>query len=192
MAAKAEDKQLAQRANMESAREEKRRRDSDEATSSGALTEVRTECASADIEDGTLAQLMSMPEDALDTDDETVDPTFDLDSSMTADVDFTVDNFCEDWVCHLERDDRVSLGLFLCFQHKKQFKLRETEAAEMAGLMIGKSDKAVREWRAYFTENGESKQGKYARSGILWRNEDLNRKATRYIRRMQTSKDSQI
>lgn len=52
--------------------------------------------------------------------------------------------------------------------------------------MIEKSDKTVCEWRKQFFENDavipESKQGKYQRSGVLWSNEDLNKKATRYIR----------
>ena len=70
--------------------------------------------------------------------------------------------------------------LFLCFQLTKRFELGETKAAELAGMMTGKSDKAVREWRAHFNENGEipgSKQGVYQRSGVLWVNEDLNKKS---------------
>ena len=50
--------------------------------------------------------------------------------------------------------------------------------------MIGKSDKTVREWRSYFVENGqipEAKQGQYQRSASVWHNEDLNKKASRYI-----------
>ncbi len=132
-----------------------------------------------------------MPEDALGTDDKTVDPSFDLDSSMRSDVDHAVESFCEDWVCHLDRDDRVSLGLFLCFQLSKHFQLGETKAAEVAGEMIGKSDRTVREWRAYFNNNGaipESKQGKYEQSGVLWTSEDLNKKASRYIRENATVK----
>ena len=79
----------------------------------------------------------------------------------------------------------MSLGLFLCFQLSKLLDLGETKAAELAGIMIGKSDKVVREWRSYFTQNGEipqSQQGGYQRSGVLWTNEDLNKKATEYIR----------
>ena len=60
----------------------------------------------------------------------------------------------------------------------------ETEAAELAGLMTGKSDKTIREWRDKFFESGgdipESKQGAYQRSGVLWMNETLNKKASRY------------
>jgi len=53
-----------------------------------------------------------MSEEALDTNDEDIDPSFDLDSSMKADTDHTLQQFCEGWVSHLVRDDRVSLGLF--------------------------------------------------------------------------------
>ena len=165
--------------NCERAREAKRKRNSGEGTSSGTVSEVRIG------DDTSLSQLVAMPDDALDTDDEAVDPSFDLDSSVRSDTDHIVETFCEDWVCHLDRDDRVSLGLFLCFQLSKYLQLGETKAAELSGMMIGKSDKAVREWRAYFNDNGEipeSKQGKYQRSGIVWNNEALNKKATRYIR----------
>ena len=114
-----------------------------------------------------LAQLVSISEDVLDTDDEAVDPSFDLDSSMKSDVDHLEESLCEEWVSHLKREDRVSLGLFLCFQLSKHFNLGEIKAAELSGMMVGRSDKTVREWRKQFLESGEvpeSKQGKYQRS----------------------------
>ena len=54
--------------------------------------------------------------------------------------------------------------------------------------MIGKSNKTVGEWRTYFSNNGsgcipECKQCHYQRSGVVSHNEDLNRKATKYIRK---------
>jgi len=62
----------------------------------------------------------------------------------------------------------------------------ETEVAELSGMMIGKSDKTVREWRNHFFENdGElpySKQGQYQCSGVLWSSENLNKKALLFIR----------
>ena len=73
----------------------------------------------------------------------------------------------------------------MCFQLSKHLDLGKTKAAELAGMMVGRSGKTVREWRKQFMEEGEvpeSKQGKYQRSGVLWSNEDLNRKATKYIR----------
>lgn len=76
----------------------------------------------------------------------------------------------------------VSLGLFLCFQLGRQLDMGETRAAELAGLMIGKSDKAVRECRNHFFQNDgevpEGKQGKYQHSGVMWLNEDLNKQAS--------------
>ena len=46
----------------------------------------------------------------------------------------------------------------------------ETEAAEFAGVMIGKTQ-----------ETGESKQGKYIRTDVLWTSEELNMKSSDYI-----------
>lgn len=86
----------------------------------------------------------------------------------------------------LERDDRVSLGLFLCFQLSQQLEVGDTRASELAGLMIGKSDRTIREWRTHFLghdgEIPENKQGMYQRSGVLWTSERLNLKAAKFIR----------
>jgi hypothetical protein len=80
----------------------------------------------------------------------------------------------------------VSLSLFLCFQLAKHLALGETKAAELAGVMVGKSDKTIQEWRKQFFENDgmitETEQGQYERSGIVWSSEELNRKATVFIR----------
>ena len=60
------------------------------ATVSAAEIEVRSERNGTDVEQAEpvdLAGLLAMTEDAADTDDEAVDPTFDLDSSMKSDVD---------------------------------------------------------------------------------------------------------
>ena len=88
-----------------------------------------------------------MSDDALDTEDEEKDPTFDLDSSLKADKDHITNAFCEDWATHLDRDDRVSLGLFLYFQLTKVLSMGELKAAEVAGMMIGKSKRTIRDWR---------------------------------------------
>ena len=104
---------------------------------------------------------MMISKDVLDTDDEAVDPSFD--SSLRSDVEHLQDSFCDNWISHLEREARVSLGLFLCFQLSKHFDLGDTK---LAGMMVGRSDKTVREWRKHFVEEGEipeSKQGKHQR-----------------------------
>ena len=64
------------------------------------------------------------------------------------------------------------------------FKL--TDAAELIGRFIGRSDRTVREWRVTFNSNRgtfpDTLQGKYQRDGILWQNEDLNKRAVKYVR----------
>lgn len=47
-------------------------------------------------DDTSLSQLSAMPNDALATDDEAVDPSFDLHLSVRSDTDHIVENFCED------------------------------------------------------------------------------------------------
>ena len=130
------------------ARETKVSRTSDVGTSGTTASAESTD------EETSLVQLAEMTEDAIDTDDEAVDPSFDMNESIKSDTDHVFKTFCEDWVCQLGRDDKVSLGLFLSFQLTQYFELGATKAAELAGLMIGKSDKTDRGWRSYFFENG--------------------------------------
>ena len=95
---------------------------------------MRAERGNSDDEPEGLTGLLAMPGTALDTDEEAVDPTFDLDSGMKSDTDHIIENFCDDWVSHLDRDDRVSLGLFLCFQLTKQLDIGDIKAAELSGI----------------------------------------------------------
>ena len=133
---------------------------------------MRNERGETDGQEDNLSRLVMMSEDALDTEDEAVDPTFDLDSSMKSDTDHIAETICEEWVSQLDRDDRVALGLFLCSQMTRHLEIKETRAAELAGLMIGKSDKTIHEWKKQFYDNDgvipETQQGKYLRSGVLW------------------------
>ena len=173
-------------ASLEKARECKRRQESGEEPSSTTDLEARTERSGTVHKQDESVEVLTLSQDAPDIDDESVDPTFDLESSLLSDTDYMVEDFCDDWVSHLDRDDLVSLGLFLCFQLSKHFDIGETKAAEVAGMMINKSDRTVHDWRTHFyTSNGEipdSTQGQYQRSGILWACENLNKKATRFIR----------
>ena len=89
-----------------------------------------------------LVDLMNLSVDALDTEDEDVDPSFDMDASIKSNSRHMTDTFCEDWVAHLDWEGRASLHLFLCFQLKSILG-RETEGAELAALMTGKSDRTI-------------------------------------------------
>ena len=78
-------------------------------------------------------------------------------------------------------EDRASLGLFISFQLAKVLHKGETDAAELAGMMVGKSDKTIREWTAQLLDTNDlpkSKQGHYQRTGVL----HLNTVASQYIR----------
>lgn len=182
-------KRKAIEAKMKKAREVKRARQlaeegSEESTEAGAVREIDEQ---AQIEQpSSLQDLIVMSDDALDTENEELDPTFDLDASMKSDSDHLIETFCEDFVMQLDNDDRIGLGIFLYFHLTTLLKKGETEAAELSGMMIGKSEKTIREWRNHFFENdGEipsSKQGQYQRSGVLWSNEQLNKKSAAYIR----------
>ena len=56
----------------------------------------------------------------------------------------------------------------------------------MAAVMLDKSDRTVRQWRIDHVANDgippEIKQGKYQQTGVLWYNDTLNRKGTKYVR----------
>ena len=66
------------------------------------------------------------------------------------------------------------------------FSFTETKVAEYAATMVNRSDRTVRKWRSGRINNDgvllESQQEHYQRSGVLWRNEELNKKVVEYIR----------
>ena len=86
--------------------------------------------------------------DALDTDDEAVDPSFDLRQQHYVTYRSLGGGF---FVLGLDRDDQVSLCLFLCFQMSKHFGIGTIKAAELAGLMVGRSERTIRNWRSLFS-----------------------------------------
>ena len=60
---------------------------------SGTTDEVRTEPKG-------LAELLVLSGDALNMEDENIDPSFDLDLSLKSDSNHIIDNFCEESVTH--------------------------------------------------------------------------------------------
>ena len=119
------------------------------------------------------------------SEDTTEDPSYDPEQDLSENIDLKLEQFVEEWVLHLDRDDKISLSLFICFHLEKIFQFTQTNAAEYASIMLGKSDRTIRQWRTDFTANNgeipENKQGRYQRTGILWSSEELNKKATRFI-----------
>ena len=110
--------------NLKKARGSKRRRESDEQRT---LSSVQT-AALTDDEAVHLPVLLQSPDDLANTDDELEDPSFDLNASMKSDKDYITDDFCDSWILQLDKDDRMNLGLFLCFQLEKALAIGCTKA----------------------------------------------------------------
>ena len=76
--------------------------------------------------------------------------------------------------------------MFLCYHLVAQFCFTTTNADNCVANLIGKSERSVRRWRSSLIENKGwlpgSKQGKFQRTGVLWRNEELNEKASTFVR----------
>ena len=97
-----------------------------------------------------------------------------------------LEEFVQDWVTTLDRDDKKSLAMLLCFIFVNEFSFTETRAAETAGKIINKNDKTIRRWRTDLIANNgtfsDSKQGRYQRSGVLWADEEMSKQASEYVR----------
>ena len=97
-----------------------------------------------------------------------------------------IGDFVDGWVRTLDRDDKQAVAMLLCSILVSELSFTVTNAAELTGKVIHKTERTVRQWRTDLIQNGgdfpESKQGKYRRSGVLWSNEELNKKASEYVR----------
>jgi len=123
----------------------------------------------------TMDDLLNCSFEAVNADNEGIDPSFELDSSIQSDTHHQSETFYEEWVVQLSRDDKYLLAMFLQCHLCKIIGKGDTEASELAGLMIGKSDRTIRAWRDKFYNNNckipNSEQGCYQHSGVLWQNE---------------------
>ena len=95
-------------------------------------------------------------------------------------------NYVQEWIASLSKDDLLSLSILLWHLLVGILLFKLTDAAEIIGRVLGRSDRTVREWRVTFNANGgtfpDTLQGKYQCDGVLWQNEDLNKIATKYVR----------
>ena len=76
--------------------------------------------------------------------------------------------------------------MLLCSILVSELSLTVTNAAELTSKIIHKTERTVRQWHTDLIQNGgdfpESKPGKFRCSGVLWSNEELNKKASEYVR----------
>lgn len=129
-------------------------------------------------------QVEEMRGRSISTDPTDEDPTFDPEEAMASDPTLKLEQFVEEWVLSLNRDDKVALGLFLTYNLQHTLNFTATRS-EYAVIMMGTSERTIRQWRSNFLANGEilqNKKGCYQRQGILWSSEELNKKASEYIR----------
>lgn len=110
-----------------------------------------------------------------------LDVSYDVEHELSTSPDLRLEQFVEDWLLSLSRDSVVYLALFLCYQ-LENLRFTATNAAEYVSVMLGKSDCTIRQWKTDFFDIPDSQQGRYQRTGILWSSEDLNRKASKYVR----------
>ena len=91
----------------------------------------------------------------------------------------------EDWLFHLERDDKKMLAMLLYDNYINKFKQLKTAAAAEVASVLGICEKTVRQWRKDFVANGgefsEYQRGKYERYVIL-ADEEYKEMAVTWIR----------
>ena len=101
---------------------------------------------SATAETGTTAEMMLLAGLAGDPEEsDRSDATFDPDQEATCSTDAILEQFVEDWLLTLDRDNIISLSLFLTYNLKSLLNLSTTNAADYAGIMLGKSDRTIRQ-----------------------------------------------
>ena len=110
---------------IQKARDAKRRRSAGEYLTEAAESEAGPS-GNQTVEVSDMAELLDVSIDEEEADNEVTDPSFDLDASMNSDCEHMIERFCEDWISNLDRDDLVSLALFLCFQLTSHLNVGET------------------------------------------------------------------
>ena len=94
--------------------------------------------------------------------------------------------FSEEWLSQLDKENVKGLSMFLVFQLVQHFRFTWTNAETCAAQAVGKGERSVRRWRSVLIKHRgqfpSSKQGRYRRTGVLWKNEELNQKATSFVR----------
>ena len=85
-----------------------------------------------------------------DSSDQDYDPAIEIEQNPN----LKLETFLEEWVLSLDRDDTISLGLFLDFHLKTLLRVNATTAAEYTSIMMGKSEKTIRTWINKYFDNG--------------------------------------
>ena len=77
------------------------------------------------------------------------DPTFDPVQELIDNPELKLEQFLEDWLISLDREDKISLGLFLTYNLERVIpKMTSSLAAEYAATMMDKSECTIRNWHS--------------------------------------------
>ena len=63
--------------------------------------------------------------------------------------------FCEEWLKVVDRDDKESLALFLCYNLVSYFELNNTQETKIAAKKVNKSDRTVKYCRTDLIKNDD-------------------------------------
>ena len=123
------------------------------------------------------------------------DETYHPNDSDNLDMEAIIHGYAQEWVESLNRDNVMALSIFLHSFVVFRLHFSLTDCAVMIGELLGYSDRTVREWKSVFINNEgsfpNSEQGNYQRSGVLWHNEELNKKAREFIKANASVKGKQ-
>ncbi len=112
-------------------------------------------------------------------------PTFDFAKSLKKDQDALLEEFANNWIASLPREDLYSLALLLFHILKQDFQLLIYPASKIRSKYLMKNFKTVQKWRTDFVKNNgelpDFLRGHYGRTNAVKNNEELTEKATRYV-----------
>jgi len=92
--------------------------------------------------------LFNTSQEAANTEDECSDQSFDLNSSIKSEKSHQMEVFNEEWVAQLSSDAKFSLAIFIHHHLTVTIGKGGTEASELVGVMIYRSDRTIRQWRS--------------------------------------------
>ena len=147
-----------------------------------------------DSEDSDDSLELPRPSDGSDEEsDFEVESDDDSDDDAWAPNDSVYDAY-EDWLFHLEREDKKMMALLLYDNYVDSFKLQKTAAAAEVSSLLGMSERTVRQWRKDFVSNGgefsEYQRGKYQRYYVILDDEEYKEMAVTWVRAYNNVKES--
>lgn len=114
------------------------------------------------------------------------DSDFHPDLELKKDPEAMIEEFAEDWVASLPREDQYAFSIVLFHILQQDFQLLIYPASKIIAKYIGKNYKTIQKWRTDFIdEDGEIPEfarGRYNRMNAISKDEKLSRQARSFVR----------